>query len=302
MVRISMKSLFLTAVLLLALSSLASAADRLRPITSVYFDNKGGSLKFPEGVAGNDKGTIVVADTANGRLLRYTFKDGAVKGGDELKPSQLTYPIRLQLGSKGDIWALDGKQRRIVHLNADGGFVGYVDPQGVPAPAPVVPRSFKLDGKDGIYLLDIYGARVLVLDPSGKFQRQIAFPKDYGFFSDLAVNGNGDILLLDSVNATVFVSRKDAPDFVPLSKNLQEYVSFPTYLTTTGGGMIDLVDQNGGTIAVLGGDGGFRGRMLSLGWKEGQLYYPGQIGFAGAGTVVIADRNNSRVQVFELIH
>lgn len=302
MVQVSIKSIFFTAVLLLALSSLASGADRLRQITSVYFDDKGGSLKFPEGVAGNDKGTIVVADTANGRLLRYTFTDGAVKGGTEFKPAQLTYPIRLQLDSKGDIFALDGKQHRIVHLNAGGTFIGYVDPQGVPAPSPVVPRSFKLDGKDNIYLLDIYGARVLVLDPSGKFQRQIPFPKDGGFFSDLAVSGSGDILLLDSVNATVFVSRKDAADFVPLSKNLQEFVSFPTYLTTAGGGEIYLVDQNGGSIAVLGGDGSFRGRLLSLGWKEGQLYYPAQIAFAGEGTVVIADRSNSRLQVFELMH
>ncbi len=301
MLRISAKYALITSLLLLPLNSTAFGAEKLKQITSVYLDEKGVGLKYPEGSACDDKGGLFVADTANGRLLKYTYQEGAVKGGTELKPSQIAYPIRLQLDSKGDIYALDGKLRRIVHLKPDGVFVGYVDPQGVPAPATAVPRSFKVAANDAIYFLDIFGERVLVLDAAGKFQKQIAFPKKYGFFSDLAVNAAGDVLLLDSVNATVFAARKDAAEFTPLTKSLQEYVSFPTYITTDSRGVIYLVDQDGGAIVSLGQDGSFTGRMLSLGWKEGQLYYPSQMCLSGGGMVAIADRSNSRLQVFEFM-
>ncbi len=299
MLRISAKYALITSLLLLPLNSSAFGAERLKQITSVYLDEKGVGLKYPEGAACDDKGGVIVADTANGRLLKYTYQDGAVKGGTEFKPSQIAYPIRLQLDSKGDIYALDGKLRRIVHLKPDGVFVGYLDPQGVPAPTTVVPRSFKIAANDAVYYLDIFGERVLVLDGAGKFQKQIAFPKNYGFFSDLAVNAAGDVLLLDSVNATVFAARKDGAEFTPLTKNLQEYLNFPTYLTTDSRGVIYVVDQDGGVIVTLGQDGSFAGRMLSLGWKEGQLYYPSQICLSGGGMMAIADRNNSRLQVFE---
>lgn len=301
MLRISAKYSLITFLLLLLLNSVAFGAEKLKQITSVYLDEKGVGLKYPEGIVCDDKGGVVVADTANGRLLRYTYQDGAVKGGTELKPSQIAYPIRLQLDSKGEIFALDGKLRRIAHLKPDGVFVGYLDPQGVPAPATVVPRSFKIAANDAVYLLDIFGERVLVLDQAGKYQKQIAFPKKYGFFSDLAVNAAGDVLLLDSVNGMVFAARKDATEFAPLSKNLQEYVSFATYITTDSRGGIYLVDQDGGAIATLGQDGSFTGRMLSLGWKEGQLYYPSQICMNSGGMLAIADRNNSRAQIFEIV-
>lgn len=299
MLRPSAKYAFITAALLLWSSSFAAGAEKLKHVTSIYLDEKGGSLKSPEGVACGDKGVFIVADTGNGRLLRYTYQEGGVKGGTEIKPPQLLYPIRLQLAPQGDIYALDGKQRRIVHLNPYGAFAGYLDPQGAPPPANVVPRSFKIGADGSIYLLDIFGERVLVLDQAGKYLRQIAFPKEYGFFSDLAVTSGGDVLLLDSVNATVSVARKNSAEFAPLSKNLQEYVNFATYMTVDSRGGIYLVDQDGGALATLGADGSFTGRQLNLGWKEGQLYYPSQICQSGSGMLMIADRNNGRVQIFE---
>lgn len=302
MLRASAKYLFMTVVLLVSLSTFAAGAEKLRHAMSIYADEKGGNLKYPEGIACNDAGVVIVADTGNGRLLRYTYQDGTLKGGTEIKLPQLLYPIRVQLNAKGEIFALDEKQRRIVRLNPDGAFAGYIDPQGVPAPAAVVPRSFKLDSSGNVYLLDILGERVVVLGPSGNYLKKIDLPSNAGFFSDLAVNAGGDLFLVDSVNATVFVARKDAAAFTPLSKNLQEYMNFPTYITLDVKGGIYLVDQNGGTVAALGQDGSFTGRLLAMGWKEGQLYYPGQICMSGTETVMVmvADRNNSRAQLFEL--
>ena len=53
-------------------------------------------MKQPEGVACSDSPSFVVADTGNGRLLTYTFKEGVVEGGAEIKLPQLPYPGRMQ--------------------------------------------------------------------------------------------------------------------------------------------------------------------------------------------------------------
>jgi hypothetical protein len=204
----------------------------------------------------------------------------------------------LQLGPTGDIYVLDERQRRVVHLNPEGGFVGYFDPQGIPAPATVSVRSFRIDASGSVYLLDLFGQRVVVLDAAGKFVRQLTLPPEHGMCSDLAVTAAGDILLLDSTRVEVVVARKDAAAFTPLTKNLREYVSFATYLAVDTRGSIFLVDQDGGFIATLGPDGSYTGRISTIGWKEGQLYYPGQISIC-SDIIAVADRSNSRIQLFE---
>ena len=52
----------------------AAETARLRYLASVYADEKGGGLKLPEGVACDDKGQLVIGDTGNDRLLRFTLR------------------------------------------------------------------------------------------------------------------------------------------------------------------------------------------------------------------------------------
>jgi len=282
------------------------AAPKIRHSISVYNDNAGENprqLKRPGGVGCNDS-FFIVADSGNGRLLQYTFRDGNVKTEAEFKLSQLMNPLKVEINSKGEIYALDGKQRRIVRLGPDGKFMGSIDPKGLPSPVAFVPRSFDIDMNDNIYVLDIFSSRVLVLNPEGEYQNQIKFPQGYGYFSDISVDFKGDILLLDSVQARVLSAKKHAASFSPLTesvRNLREHIRFPVNLTTDERGRIFLIDRNGGLIIVLGQDGSFLGQASSFGMKEGLLNYPSQACINTEGKVFIADTHNNRVQIFELL-
>jgi hypothetical protein len=176
-----------------------------------------------------------------------------------------------------------------------------VDAEGIPSPSTFVPRSFKIDRNNNIYILDIFSARVLVLNSEGKYQKQIPFPKDYGFFSDLSVDSKGTLFLIDCIKTMVFSAPKDSNSFSSLTKNLREYLYFPTSITTDNRGTIYVVDQNGSGIVILGQDGSFQGRQLNMGWNEGLLYFPSQMCINDKGEVFIADRDNSRVQIFALV-
>jgi len=288
-------------IVLLPMKSFSAETVKFRYLQSVYFDEKGVGMKQPEGVACSGKGLLIVGDTGNDRLLRYSYQDRSLKAGTEIKVQQLSNPIRLQMNSKGEIFALDGKKRRIIRLNSDGTFKGYVDAEGIPSPSTFVPRSFKIDRNNNIYILDIFSARVLVLNSEGKYQKQIPFPKDYGFFSDLSVDSKGTLFLIDCIKTMVFSAPKDSNSFSSLTKNLREYLYFPTSITTDNRGTIYVVDQNGSGIVILGQDGSFQGRQLNMGWNEGLLYFPSQMCVNDNGEVFIADRDNSRVQIFALV-
>jgi hypothetical protein len=296
-----LKILLFIAFLMAPVASSGAELKTFKHLLSLYGDDKEAPLSMPGGVACNEKSDLVVADTGNGRLLRFKFQDGKLSGGAEVKLPELKYPVRLQLSSKGEIFALDEKLRRLARVSPDGAFAVYLDPQGAPGAVKVIPRSFKLDANDNIYVLDIAGDRVLMLDPTGKYVKHVPLPKKRGFISDLTVTANGDIFLVDSTNPAVFVAAKGAAEFTPITKNLREYADFPTYITSDNRGALYLVDEHGDAIVVLGVDGSFLARRLVMGWKDGQLNYPSQVCVAGGNTIFIADRNNSKIQIFEIL-
>jgi sugar lactone lactonase YvrE len=113
---------------------------KFKHVVSVYADDKGIGLKKPEGVACNGKSLLIVADTGNGRLVRYTFQDRSSKGGAEIKLPQLTSPVSVQLNSKGEIFALDGKQRRIVRLSPEGEFKSHLAVEGSSSSSAFIPK------------------------------------------------------------------------------------------------------------------------------------------------------------------
>ena len=295
----------ITGLLIPGLYPMTAAGEealKFRHITSIYADDQGLGLKHPEGVACSQNTLLIVADTGNARLLQYTYKDKTVtEGARVIKLPQLIYPVQVKLNSRGEMLVLDRKQRRIVRITAAGQFGGYIDGQGAASPAASAPKSFHVDKKDNLYILDVYSGRVIMTDPQGRYLKHFRFPPEYGFFTDLTVDFKGNIFLIDSVNARVFSATKSSDVFSPLTKSLKEYMRFPAAITTDKWGRIYLVDRNGGRIIILGPDGSYLGRLSAMGWKEGLLNYPSQICLNDSGEIFVADTNNSRVQIFSII-
>lgn len=284
-------------VLVLPLQAFGAEPMRMKFALSILDDAKGVGLNQPEGVACSED-RLVVADTGNGRIVLYSLQGGEPKGGTEIKLPQVLYPVRVTMGSKGDLFVLDERQRKVVHLTREGAFSGYVEITGLPAQGMVVPAGIVVDGKDTLYLLDILGGRVLVLAADGKFQRQLDLPKDSGFITDLTVDQNGIIYVVDGVKSMVYSNAKDPAAFSPISGSMKDELKFPSNVVSDNKGALFISDQNSGGIVVVGQDGTFRNRLLSLGWKDGTVRYPAQICIANNGAFFVADRANSRIQMF----
>lgn len=293
--RRSVLFLIVSCSLLTAASSFAAGPLKMKFVQSVYDDGKENGLKHPEGVGCTDE-YFIVADTGNNRLVKYTFTDKVAKAAEPEMP--IISPLTVQVNSKGEIYAIDGKDRRIKIFNADGTEKGNLSPKGSPVARKMVPRSFKIDQNDKIYILDISDGVVLVLDPDGNYLRHLPLPEQAGFFSDLAVDGKGTVFLVDSTEVNVYVAAADADQLALLSKGMKEYANFPTDIALDKSGIIYLVDKHGGSIVMLNPDGSFLGHKFGYGWKESQFYYPTQLCISPGGNFYIADRGNNRVQVF----
>lgn len=278
----------------------AAQAARLRFLAAVYADDKGVGLARPEGVACGADGLLVVGDTGNGRLLRFTYRDRTVSGGGEIRIPELAAPSRVQLGSKGQIYVLDSTRRRIVRLSPDGTFVGVLSFDGAPPPETVVPKSFAVGAADRVYVLDAFAGRVLVVDAEGRFERALALPADAGFITDLTVDTGGSLVLLDSIRRRLYAVAAGEGTFGPLGRDLT--ASLPTAPTslTFDRGLIFILEGRGSRVVTVGRDGSFLSAQLARGWTEGLLNYPSQMCVNDRNEVFVADRENSRIQVFAL--
>jgi len=285
-------------VIFAPLESLGGEMRRLQWESSIYVDSKGVGLNLPEGVA-CESDALVVADSGNARILRYSVSGETVTGEAEVDLPK-AFPIKVRIAKNGDVYFLDARERRIGVIGADGEIRGFLKPKGLPFKTQVTPRSFDIDKRGLIYLLDIFSERVFVVDGEGQFVRQIRFPDEYGFLSDLTVDSQGNVFVVDSVAAVVFKAAGDSERLSALTESLKAFMNFPKSLAVDGRGVIYLVDQNGSGLALVGYGGDFLGRKLSLGWNQGGLYYPSDICISETGNAFIADRNNSRVQVFKV--
>jgi sugar lactone lactonase YvrE len=289
----------LTLVLIAIIGSSSAMAAKIKHQATVYIDGAGLPLKYPEGVACNGD-SFIVADTANSRAVRYTL---SAKGlvSDTVFSVPDHFPIVAQVSTKGTIYLLDGKKRQIDVLDASGQLKGLLALKGIPGSQNVQLKSFKVDIEDNLYLLDIFSRRVLILNAEGVFQRQIDFPETVSFISDLAVSSQKNIYLLDSVAGAIYRTDPGADTFSVLTDRLKDVLNFPVGIAVDSSGNIYLSDQYGSGLVELGRDGSFKGRKFGMGWEDGQFYYPAQLCIDSQDNLVIADRNNSRVQVFQIL-
>jgi DNA-binding beta-propeller fold protein YncE len=287
----------------LALAPVAARADAVvfSYEGAIYSDAKDGALLAPEGVGCNESGYAAVADTGNHRVLVYSLKEGRFGGGTELKLPQLPSPWRVDVDAKGDLLVLDGKTRKIVRVAADGTYAGVVEPKGLPDAGKVLVGAFKRGARGEIYVLDVAGKRVLVLNADSTVSAQLPLPAETGIVMDVAADQGGTVYLLDAGSgrqgSAIYTAEKGATAFKPLVKGLGDRMSFPTYLLARRGRLF-VVDQNGSGIVVLGVDGSYQGRQLSIGWSDGLVNYPAQLCMTDTGLAFVADRYNNRVQVF----
>jgi DNA-binding beta-propeller fold protein YncE len=171
--------------------------------TNMFEGGKGieyGQLDFPRGMAVDSRGNILIADTNNGRLQRFSI-DGiflGLIGSKGENQGQFREPSGIAIDSDGNIYVADTGNRRVQKLKSDGTFLA--EWRGA-EPGFDAPREIAIGSDKAIYVVDESRAEIVKFDSDGNV---LAVWGEHG-------SGNGQFnpptsVAVDAKNNKVYVS------------------------------------------------------------------------------------------------
>lgn len=189
-----------------------------------------------------DNGNHVIRKfTPEGKLLA-TFGAVDVSGTGK---DRFHSPDDLVFNSKGEIYVADSGNRRIVHLDSFGRYIGEWGSQGSEPGQFKIPHSLAIDSRGRIYVADRGNDRIQIFSPEGKL---IEVWKDFG---------NPFGLLL--VGHDLFVSTADVHQIVRFNRNGKvvaklggpDVLQSPHFMTMTRGGLLLVAEVIGKRVQIF---------------------------------------------------
>lgn len=137
---------------------------------SVFEGGKGkenGQLDFPRGLVVDSKGNILVADTNNGRLQKFSPTGAflSVIGKPGSGPGEFRSPGGVTIDASGNLYVADVENHRVQKLKPDGTFIS--EWKG-PNEGFYGPRDITIGPDGSIYVVDEGHARIVRYDPDGR--------------------------------------------------------------------------------------------------------------------------------------
>ncbi|PYJ39085.1 MAG: hypothetical protein DME84_03020 [Verrucomicrobia bacterium] len=168
-----------------------------------------GELDSPTGIAVDPNGDILVADTGNGRIEKFS-----PNGSFAASIKQFEAPSGIAIDRAGNIYVAEiGSKHRVQKLGPDGRFIAEW------APGLYGPRKIAIGPDDSVYVVDSGRNRIVKFSPDGQV------------LASLGSEGSGDgrfrgvsSVAVDSINNRVYVAD-------PINSRIQVFDSNGKFLT-----------------------------------------------------------------------
>jgi DNA-binding beta-propeller fold protein YncE len=139
------------------------------PPVTMFQGGKGlgrGQFDFPRGIAADRSGNILVADTNNGRIQKFSPAGVflSMLGSPGHNSGELKEPNGIAVDSQGNVYVADVGNHRVQKLSPEGQFIAQW--RG-PAPGFYGPRDIWITPDDFLYVVDQGRSRIVKLDVNG---------------------------------------------------------------------------------------------------------------------------------------
>ena len=250
-------------------------------------------LNEPQGVAADAAGNVYVADASNHRMRRIDAsgtittvagggEPGAGGDGGPATMAQLFDPRGVAVGTAGNLYIADYRNRRVRRIDASGTvstFAGTAERgyggDGGPATESVLtgPAGATVDAAGNVYIADAWDNRVRRIDPSGRITT-VAGTGEPGY------GGDGG----PAAEASLY-----APWGVALDS------AGSVYVAEVGNDRVRRIDPSGRITTVAGtGDPGYGGDGGPA--TDASLNAPGGVAVDAGGNLYVGDASNHRVR------
>jgi DNA-binding beta-propeller fold protein YncE len=286
-------------------AALGSGGSGPEPTTSVpvpgsmFVGGRGtvaGRFQGPRGIAVLPSGEVVVADSDNHRLQRFSSTGewlGEI-GGLGSGPGRFNQPNGLAVGAEGHLFVADSTNHRVQELEAGGRFVR--EWRG-PAPGFYGPRDLEL-GPDGVlYVLDQGRGRVVTIGPGGQMAAFASLGSGDSQLLDptgLAVVGER-VYVADAANARLAIFTTDGAwvGAAPIPEWRQQGFQAPDVVGSTDGGRLFASSFATDQVLVLNLDGARLGELRPP--PPTRFEAPGAMARAPDGGLYVAQYYGQRV-------
>jgi DNA-binding beta-propeller fold protein YncE/4-amino-4-deoxy-L-arabinose transferase-like glycosyltransferase len=262
---------------------------------------------YPNAVGVDPNGNIFVGIGRSPHVYKFDKSGKLVEDWAALpdQPGQ-DKPILIDLtvDSKGQVYILDPLTKNLEVYDNDGKLIGHRNTNN--KFAAYAPNGLAVDKAGNIYIANTGGSDILKIDPDDNLVREIGGGNDFPTLGDTRrTNQPIDVAVTD--DGAVYV--------VDLSQRIVKYGADGKYVTewkipNLGGGIasmhmasyknfVYLSDTNSNVIYLLNTDGSIIS-YGSTGDRPGQFDNPAGLATDAVGRLYVADRNNRRVQVFDL--
>lgn len=296
----------------------------LQPVLTILGPGRGENPDFarPISAAFGPRGRIYAVDTGNNRVVafsrsgRFLFEFG---GLGVAKPSAdteatweeglLNFPTGIAVDRDGTVYVADFRNDQIQVFDSDGRFL-----RRFPDPFKVVGRGTSGQRGTGlavvdvavhdgfVYALDAYQVAVFTLE--GEFVRQFGRPgTGLGEFdrpNGIAVTQIGRLVVADSNNQRVQAFTSEGDHLWTAGGPDESVFGLPRGVAVLADGTIVVTDSFGFEIVTLTSEGEVLERYGERGLLPGQMNFPDGIDAVG-DLIVVADKENNRIQVLEFV-
>ena len=235
-------------------------------VSNMFEGGKGtgkGEFDSPSGIAVDSKGNVLVADTGNGRVEKFSptstfISTIGMKGAGN---GQLGAPNGIAVDRNGNVYIADAGNHRVQKLAPNGGFIA--EWKG-PEPGFYGPRRIAIGPDDSIYVVDQGHTRIVKFNPEGQV------------LTAWGTKGNGDAQFDDPTSVAVDPTTNKVYVADPRNKRIQVFDASGKFLTKW-------------EMPEWGRPAGFED--LAIDAKAGRLYASS----ANINAVFIFDLNGNRI-------
>jgi streptogramin lyase len=135
-----------------------------------------GKLKAPWGTIVNAEGQLLVADSANNRIEKFSAEGAFVSSFGTAGPGngQLKEPQGIALDSTGNVWVADTGNNRVEEFSSSGTFIKSVGSLGSESGKLKAPSALAFDSKGNVWVADAGNSRI------EKFNKEGVYSSEFG--------------------------------------------------------------------------------------------------------------------------
>ena len=240
----------------------------------------------------NNDGQSVEVFTANGRSKRSL-------GGRGQQPGEFLYPYGIGILPNGNLIVSETGNSRVQELTPQGKyvktFVGTENSLDLGKPGPIY-----VDSKGHVYIGDLSGSQVLVLNQDAELLHKI---KNISYPHGIAVDEeNRKLYISDAKEVRIKVFSLDKLENGPVAV-IENYLPGQRFsmlrgLAVDNLGRLYVVDTIVNAIRVFDKNGSYLFSFGRQGFGDGEFLFPNQIFADNSGKIFISDWGNNRVQVW----